>query len=1526
MSEVTMINEQRMREAGLSADALRTAARADAHRWSSAPASKDLDDFWARIDAAAQQLDALSAELDALPTTGWPGAEPLLEIRENPRMMRSALAEIRSVRKKLCRLPRAIAEHVEEPRTAAVARAYLDASGSVWNADALRIYLAELQHTEPLLLDELWVLPVMLRFVLLETILQQARERYDALSFNGEAPQFEGPAADPAFAKLMQTRILSLREIAYVDWYFVMEPLVVFDAILRQDPAGAYPKMDFDSREVYRKQVAKIARYSDCSEIEVARRAIELADAAKQRPVVDGRVYLRQAHVGYYLVDKGFEELRGRIGYHPRFIERIRLGVRHHADDIYIGGIEVLTVLIIAAVLLPLIPNYSIIGALTAAFLLLLIPATQGAVDLVNNTVTTLFRPMPLPKLDFSKGIPPEYSSMVVVPTLLLNEKQVREMVQELEVRCLANPDPNLHFALLTDLPDSVSRPRENDSDPMVDLAVSLIDDLNARYQGNRKFGKFLLLHRHRIFNARQGVWMGWERKRGKLLDLNKLLRGEFDAFPVKAGDTSILPRIQYIITLDSDTQLPRGTAHSMIGAMAHPLNRAVIDPIRRIVTEGYGILQPRVGVSVSSAAQSRMASIYSGQTGFDIYTRAISDVYQDLYGEGSFTGKGIYEVATLHTVLERRFPRNALLSHDLIEGAYARAGLVTDVEVIDDYPSHYSAYTRRKHRWVRGDWQIFQWLFTRVPDESGKYVRNPIATISRWKILDNLRRSLVEPMTMVLLVAGWLGLPGGALYWTLVTLFILFFPPLVQLVFGLVRSLETEQEGAAREVWIGFQQSVITTLLTLAFLPHQTMTAIDAVVRASVRRLVTGKRLLEWETAAEAESTTRRTSAVDRYLSFTPLLSAALALIVAVAHPFALIVAAPVLLLWGFERDLTLWLNKPPREPQKQLRTEDEAFLREYALRVWRFFYEFGGERHNYLIPDNVEEDGLYEAARVSPTNLGLLFNARQAACEFGFLTAPEYAELMHRSYFTMAKLPLHRGHLYNWYTTDTLEALPPITISSVDSGNFVASLYTVGTGTLSLLKRPLIEPRLFDGLATHVRLLQSLKALPKDRSLPRPPQDSDDISVWLRWIFSPETQAAFANLPPYTEPSLNEALWWTNETKRRIEAITTLVRDYMPWLHPDYAPIASMIYEEDPADAALHKVPARNVRTLPTLNEAGKYAAALEQRLNRPQRMPETAETAVLLERLRAEIAPAVQRLTELAERIRHVSREAERWADNTEFTFLVNKDRMLLSIGYEVATDKVHWACYDMLASEARIATYIAVARGELSQQGWFKMSRVHTTAYGHSVLLSWTGTMFEYLMPALWMRSYPDTLLSNSIHGAVEIQRAFGREHGIPWGISESGYSDKTPEGHYHYQAYGIPQISLKWDATAGPVVSPYSTFLALTVDPPAAIDNLRRMANQGWTGAYGFYEAIDFRRGRNKPEAVREWMAHHQGMCMMGLLNLLDDNVVQHWFYENTQMRAVELLLHEKPIREAAAKRESSSAGKKTAKKPRKKAA
>src|SRR2546427_5839218 len=312
--------------------------------------------------------------------------------------------------------------------------------------------------------------------------------------------------------------------------------------------------------------------------------------------------------------------------------------------------------------------------------------------------------------------------------------------------------------------------------------------------------GGFFLFHRYRVYNPRERAWMGWERKRGKLLDLNKLLRGQYDSFPIKEGDLSVLPTVRYVITLDSDTELPRGAAHRMVGTLAHPLNQAIIDPVKNIVVAGYGILQPRVGVSVQSTANSRLAAIYAGETGFDIYTRAVSDAYQDLYGEGSFTGKGIYEVDAVHRVLDRRFPRNALLSHDLIEGAYARSGLASDIEVIEDYPSHYSAYNRRKHRWLRGDWQIAGWLLPHVPEESGARVPNPISLVSRWKILDNLRRSLVEPATFVLLVFGWLIPTGRPMRWTIATIFILFIPTWFQLAFNLVRAIVVSDSTVARD------------------------------------------------------------------------------------------------------------------------------------------------------------------------------------------------------------------------------------------------------------------------------------------------------------------------------------------------------------------------------------------------------------------------------------------------------------------------------------------------------------------------------------------------------------------------------------------------------------------------------------------------------------------------------------------------------------------------------------------------------
>jgi cyclic beta-1,2-glucan synthetase len=988
----------------------------------------------------------------------------------------------------------------------------------------------------------------------------------------------------------------------------------------------------------------------------------------------------------------------------------------------------------------------------------------------------------------------------VVIPTLLLNEKQVREMADELEVRFLANRDPNLHFALLTDLPDSVSKPHDRDSNPLVDLTAELINGLNARYSSLHA-GGFIFLHRHRIFNVRQGVWMGWERKRGKLLDLNKLLVGEFDAFPVKAGRLEALSTVRYILTLDSDTQLPRGSAARLVGAIAHPLNQAIIDPKLRIVVEGYGILQPRVGVSVSSASRSRLAALYSGQSGFDVYARAISDAYQDLYREGIFTGKGIYEVAALHAVLNRRFPRNSLLSHDLIEGAYARAGLVTDIEVIDDYPSHYSAYTRRKHRWVRGDWQIAQWMFSRVPDESGQKVPSPISTVSRWKIFDNLRRSLVEPFTFILFVAGWLWLPGGPVYWTIVPLLLFFFPTIVQFFFGVGRAALSGREGAVAQAVEGSGHAALVTLLNLFFLPHQALLVLDAVFRSLVRRFITGERLLEWETAAQAESEARRTTPVDLYLALMPFIAGGLALVIYLLphRREALLVAAPVLFLWCMATVLTAWLNRPPQE-LRHLAAGDRGFLVCHALRIWRYFHQFGGERHNYLIPDNVEEDGLHEAARVSPTNVGLLLNARQAAVEFGFLTIPEFASLTEKSLATIGKLEKLRGHLYNWYDTRTCEPLEanPF-VSSVDSGNFVASLYTLHAGTLALLQKPLLSRTLFTSIRPHWELMLEQGKVPAALARVTLPLHSATMAEWLAWL--PGAASAFAESIP---ASASGDMWWHAETQRRIHAVLSLVRDYLPWLNPQFAPLRGVSELGITAKTELL-----------TIDQAAEFAEILERKL--APAVEVSSGRISLAAQLRAALGTASKNLRELRRTVRAVAQQAQQFADATEFGFLVNPGRRILSIGYDVRKQRIHDATYDMLASEARIATFLAVARGELPQQSWFKLARDYTQAFGMHVMMSWTGTMFEYLMPSLWMRSYPNTLISTTLASCVRVQQAFARSINIPWGISESGSAKKDDAGHYHYLAYGVPQVALFREATAGPVVSPYSTFLALGID-------------------------------------------------------------------------------------------------------------
>ena len=1209
------------------------------------------------------------------------------------RLVRTAVKETRDLERGLRRHPGVVdAFGIAVPRAYAVSSAYLDAVDECLGDASLADFVTGYQEIAELEMGELWALRPALQFALLERL---------------------------ASGSPMERCLESLRLIAETQWKQWFEAVSLPDRMLAQDPAGAYTAMDYESRDAYRNALSALAKHSECSETEVAAAAVKLAAEAEESPL-GARATARRRHVGFYLIDKGERRLREVIGYRAGVRERIRTFALDNATGFYLLGVEVLTFLTVVG----LLSGLDTLTPIVAGLAMLILPATQAAVDFMNNLVAYLVRPRTLPKLDFSEAIPDDCATMVAVPTLLLNEKQVRNLVLDLEIRYLANRNRNIYFALLTDCPDS-DEPR-GQCDSLIETCRELIEGLNRRYRNNGHV-PFLMLHRDQIYNPSEGRWMGWERKRGKLIDLNQVLRGAYDSFPVKAGDVTVFRRIRYVITLDSDTQLPRDAAAKLIGTLAHPLNRAVVHPRARMVVEGYGILQPRIGISVESATRSRLAALYSGQTGFDIYTRAVSDVYQDLFGEGIFTGKGIYEVDVFRQVLEQRFPENTLLSHDLIEGAYARAGLVSDIELIDDYPSHFSAYSRRKHRWVRGDWQIMRWMRARVPGFSGELIPNPISLISQWKIFDNLRRSLIEPATLALLLAGWFYLPGDAWYWTLATVVMLFMPVCSNVAFSLLRA---PWGWRALRMWAwdtlrGFVKGNAVTLLACVFLLHQALLSLDAVVRSLMRVFVTRRKLLEWETAAEAETHVRRKATVDVYLEWTPLLAAAIGILLWRMRPEALPVALPFLAAWFLSRAISDWLNRAPRTQNTELGWGNIEVLRDCAERTWRFYREWSTAANHWLIPDHVCEDGRV-AQRLSPTNAGLLLNARIAAVHFGLIGLREFVFETLKTLESVQRLEKYRGHLLNWYDIETLKPLEPRFVSTVDSGNLAACLWTLKQAALSFGAQSAVAEDVRAGL--------------------------DEIA--------------------------------------------------------------------------------------------------------------EVADTLV----------------------------------GEMDFAFLYQRRKKVLSVGYDVNAGRLLPSSYDLLASESRIASFVAIAKGDIPQEAWFHLGRAHTTFRGQRVLLSWTGTMFEYLMPALWMQQYPGTITADSVNAVVRAQREYVRGRGVPWGISESGCVAGTG-GDYGYAPFGVPALAMKQSDAAHLVISPYSSFLALQVELNAAVFNLRRMERLAWTGRYGFYEAADYSNGHE--ELVRSWMAHHQGMSLLALCNVLYGDPLRKYFHAEPRVMATDLLLHER---------------------------
>ena len=1077
-------------------------------------------------------------------------------------------------------------------------------------------------------------------------------------------------------------------------------------------------------------------------------------------------------------------------------------------------------------------------GLLALVGILLLLCASQLAVALTNWLATLLARPHLLPRMDFSKGIPPESCTLVVVPTLLGSSQNVEDLVEALEVRFLANRDENLYFSLLTDFPDAPEETLPEDQ-PLLRLAQSRIEELNEKYR-NTKGDTFFLFHRPRRWNPQERLWMGYERKRGKLAELNSLLRGgSQECFSLVVGKSAVLSNVKYVITLDTDTQLPRDSARQFVGAMAHPLNRARYDEQKQRVCEGYGILQPRVAVSLPSTNRSRFARLFGSEPGIDPYTRAISDVYQDLFGEGAFIGKGIYEVDAFERALNGRFPENRILSHDLLEGCYARAGLLSDVQLYEEYPARYNEDVNRRHRWIRGDWQIARWLLPRVPSPDASYRKNPLSGLSLWKIFDNLRRSLTPSALTLLLLLSWTVL-SPSWVWTLSAIGILLVPPLLAFILDLFQKpddllLDQHLAAAAHSAGRHFTQA----MFALMCLPYEALFSLDAIVRTAGRMLITRKRLLEWNPSGNQDRNSRRDLvSFGRTMWIGPLLALAAVIYLTISRPAALAVAGPVLALWFVSPVIAWWISQPLYRREAILTADQTLFLRNLSRKTWAFFETFVGPEDHWLPPDSFQEHSAPVVGhRTSPTNIGLALLANLAAYDFGYISAGQLVERTANSLHTMESLERHRGHFYNWYDTLSLKPLSPVYISTVDSGNLAGHLLTLRPGLLALPDHKILGARVFEGLSDTLRILMEVggKAgltsfAQLENELESAVNNRPNTLTAARLCLERLAASAAQVLVDPNADHKSQAKWWALALARQSQGALDELIFLAPWTLLPASPDQPSIFPSE----------------IPTLRELARLEMELgpddeyELSANAP------AEKSLRPTELRRIITLASQRAQERIATIEGLALQSSEFA-HIEYDFLFDKARHLLAIGYNVGERRLDSSYYDLLASEARLCSFVAIAQGQLPQESWFALGRLLTNTGKEPVLLSWSGSMFEYLMPLLVMPTYENTLIDQTYKAAVEGQMAYGRKRDVPWGISESGYNAVDVHLNYQYRAFGVPGLGLKRGLADDVVVAPYASALALMVAPKEACLNLQRLSAEGQEGAYGFYEALTIPR-------------------------------------------------------------------------------
>jgi cyclic beta-1,2-glucan synthetase len=1278
----------------------------------------------------------------------------------------------------------------------------------------------------------------------------------------------------------------SLRTLSRIDFAEFFEALNVVEVELRRDPAGVYSRSDFQTRNSCRRVVEEISRQSGHAEQDVAAKAIELANNAHES---------EQAQVCWYLLAQGVEQLEHSLGARIPFRARLKRGLRKRAAFLYFSSVAAITCCFLA-VALSLAWEMSVRhpALLLGLGALALFPLSELAIQVVNALIISTFEPDPLAKMDYDDGIPVRDSTLVVVPMMLTSLEVVRQELEKLEVRFLANRDNNLHFSLFSDFSDAKDVTVPGDAE-LLKAVHDGIEALNIRYPGER----FLLFHRRRVWSETQQRWIGRERKRGKIEDLNLFLRGKGAADIRLAGQ---LPgAVRYVITLDSDTQLPPGTARRMVATIAHPLNLPVLDPVSKVRLRGYSIIQPRVSIGLPGATASRFTRIFADTTGTDPYTQSVSDAQQDLFGEAIFHGKAIYDVAAFDESVGNRFPAETLLSHDLIEGSYVGVGLATDIELFENMPLDYAGYCKRQHRWIRGDWQIADWILPRVPSADGPRVRNPLSINSRWRILDNLRRSLVAIASMLLLLLGWIisSAPGA---WSLIVGLAVVIPAIAPWLDRLARRIQGSVVG-----WQGAYNEIVRVSVMIAFLPHQAWLSADAIARVAYRRLVSRRHLLEWQTAEHAASDSHLHLSATM-AQMVAISAGSLLLTVVLSWRHALAPGSMFVALWITSPALLFWLSRPASGTgNERLLREYRHMLRSYARRTWRFFDDLVGPETSWLPPDNSQTALHIEVAdRTSPTNIGLWLCSALAARDCGYLTADETLARCSKTMDTMERLQRYEGHLLNWYNTTTAEALHPRYVSTVDSGNLLASLWLFAQGCDDIAHASLLNQNCMRGLADTLAQIEhsgsqgdpSL-AVPLQtlRKLLRGKGDAHQLIGRLRMAALPADQVV---TPCHQLEPNDERCYWSRRLAAEIAAWNRMIDAYLKWVET-FARLPDSLLHELGSDAVrIRRRALHGAWSLQTLASGGP--PGLQQILARRKTPGLSSRLVDWLDELDNEHRQSQSNAALAAANWQTLSLRALAFADGVNMGFLYDAKRKLFGIGYLVGGPVEFSSHYDLLASECRVASLVAIAKGDVPLEHWFALGRPRVATPDGVTLLSWSGTMFEYLMPLLFTRAFSNSLIDEACRDAVAQQIGWAREKKLPWGVSECAYSAIDSNQIYQYHAFGIPALALNAGLDEGDVIAPYATMLALQVDLRAALANLTRLQALGLDGPMGFYEAIDFsRQGSrgNRGVVIYTYMSHHQGMSLLALNNILHHGVMQRRFHADRRVKAIESLLFER---------------------------